>query len=255
MKNNQKQDYSKAINEIARFIRDADSIIIAAGAGMGLETQNIASPKAFIENSVRAWSFYGQRLNMYNQTVPHLGFQLLKKWAMRKPNGYAVFTSNIDGQFEKAGFDADHVTECLGRISWLQCITPCTDDIWPATDFSILENYATKTELPKCPHCGALARPNVLLSNDTTWVNKRTQLQEDFLVELLERMKSPVIIEIGAGIGPVRHFSHEMRCEKPSSPFIRINPHSSQTGSGAHCVGLPMGALDALTAIDALNLI
>jgi NAD-dependent SIR2 family protein deacetylase len=102
--------------------------------------------------------------------VPHLGFRLLKKWAMSKPNGYAVFTSNIDGQFQKAGFAADHVTECQGRISWLQCITPCTHDIWPAKDFVISQNYASQTELPKCPQCGALARPNVLLSNDTTWV-------------------------------------------------------------------------------------
>jgi NAD-dependent SIR2 family protein deacetylase len=270
---------SKQVQTAAQLIKDADSIVIAAGAGMGVDSglpdfrgdkgfwraypalgnagvgfKDIANPQAFIENPIRAWNFYGHRLKLYNRTAPHLGFQLLHKWCKRKPNGYAVYTSNVDDQFQKSGFSVEHVTECHGRISWFQCTIPCTEDVWPATDFFISQNYESAEVLPKCPECGALARPNVLMFNDTAWVNVSTQLQEDFLVDLIERMQCPVVIEIGAGQGGVRDFSLIMRSEKFAS-FIRINPYAHQAGTGVDCVGLPMGALDALTAIDELNLI
>ena len=44
--------------------------------------------------------------------VPHDGFASLRKWAARTHLGAFVFTSNVDGQFQKAGFDANAVHEC-----------------------------------------------------------------------------------------------------------------------------------------------
>ena len=43
--------------------------------------------------------------------VPHEGFASLRKWAARTHLGAFVFTSNVDGQFQKAGFDANSVHE------------------------------------------------------------------------------------------------------------------------------------------------
>lgn len=59
------------------------------------------------------------RLNLYRRTVPHEGLHILNRWADRKPLGAFVFTSNVDGQFQKAGFGHDGVAEIHGSINIL----------------------------------------------------------------------------------------------------------------------------------------
>lgn len=88
----------------AQALREADGLLIAAGAGMGVDSglpdfrgkegfwraypalgkykidfQSIASPEAFQRMPHRAWGFYGHRLNLYRDTVPHDGFRLLRE--------------------------------------------------------------------------------------------------------------------------------------------------------------------------------
>jgi len=41
-----------------------------------------------------------------------------------------VITSNVDGHFQKAGFDDERIYEIHGSINYLQCIYPCSRDIW-----------------------------------------------------------------------------------------------------------------------------
>lgn len=48
--------------------------------------------------------------------------------------GCRVFTSNADGQFQRAGFD--RVAECHGQIDHLQCMEPCCLAIWAAEGFA-----------------------------------------------------------------------------------------------------------------------
>jgi hypothetical protein len=48
------------------------------------------------------------------------------------PQGAFVFTSKVDGQFQRAGFHDEQLVECHGSIHHLQCSRPCSEDIWPA---------------------------------------------------------------------------------------------------------------------------
>jgi NAD-dependent SIR2 family protein deacetylase len=101
----------------------------------GLDFYSIASPASFRSEPELAWGFYGHRLALYRRTVPHAGFALLKSWGERRLQGYTAFTSNVDGQFQKAGLAAESVHECHGSIHHLQCLQPCCAHIWPADDF------------------------------------------------------------------------------------------------------------------------
>jgi NAD-dependent SIR2 family protein deacetylase len=189
----------------AELIAGADTLIIAAGAGMGVDSglpdfrgndgfwraypalrqaqlafTSIASPAAFRERPERAWGFYGHRLALYRKTVPNPGFAMLKRWGERMPNGVGIFTSNVDGQFQKAGFGADSIEECHGSIHHLQCMGPCTEAIWGADGLlpEVDEVQCTLTSaLPACPHCGGLARPNILMFGDGEWIADRTEAQ------------------------------------------------------------------------------
>lgn len=266
-----------ALERAAALIEAADALIIAAGAGMGvdsglpdfrgeegfwnaypalgraqIEFYDIASPAAFHATPERAWGFYGHRLELYRATSPHLGFSLLQAWGERMPQGYSVFTSNVDGQFQKAGFDPGRIHECHGSIHYLQCLRPCSDEIWSADTF--LPDVDTpacrlRNQAPACPHCGELARPNVLMFGDYGWSDRRARAQAAWQDAWLSEVRRPVIIELGAGtaIPSVRLFSQRVihQCD---GHLIRINPREPQVPT-SYDVGLVMGALAGLQAI------
>ena len=260
------------------LIDAADALIVAAGAGMGVDSglpdfrgnegfwkaypalarakmdfTRIANPAAFHHHPELAWGFYGHRLNLYRQTIPHAGFQLLRRWGQTKPMGIAVFTSNVDGQFQKAGFTDSPINECHGSIHRLQCLEPCSDDIWPADDFSPLideDRCLLINEPPHCPKCGGLARPNILMFGDWGWLSDRSVRQEKSLDNWLWEASKPVVIEMGAGtsIPSVRHFSQRV-LHQFKGRLIRINPRESAVPSSNE-VGLATGALSGLSQLE-----
>ena len=249
----------------AQVINEADSLIITAGAGMGVDSglpdfrgnegfwqaypalalakiqfQDIASPSAFRSHPHRAWGFYGHRLNLYRKTIPHEGFAILKRIGDSMPEGMFVFTSNVDGHFQKAGFSTKQVHECHGSIHHLQCLDGCMSDIWPADDFHPdvdEENCRLTSELPRCPYCGEIAHPNILMFGDGGWLEYRAELQEANLKAWLRKVQRPVIIEIGAGqsIPTVRRFG-----ENQNGFLIRINPTDPDL-NGLERMGFRMG--------------
>lgn len=262
----------------AALIAQADGLLVAAGAGMGVDSglpdfrgaqgfwhaypalarahidfYAIASPAAFRPRPKQAWGFYGQRLALYRSTLPHAGFGLLRRWGDALPHGCAVFTSNVDGHFQRAGFDDALVRECHGSIHHLQCLAPCSEQIWSAEGF-MPDVDATRCELrnalPACPRCGGLARPNILMFGDGDWLEQRDATQSAALARWLAGVRRLVLIEIGAGtdVPSVRHFSQAM-LRAGDARLIRINPRASAVPGPQH-VALPMGALEALVAID-----
>ena len=169
--------------------------------------------------------------------------------------GYGVFTSNVDGQFQRAGFDPQRIYECHGSIHHLQCLKPCGPDIWSADEYTPqVDTIACRLRnaAPICPHCGGMARPNILMFGDWGWNEQRAQAQETRLHALLQKARQPLVIELGAGtaIPSVRHFG-QLVIQKYNGRMIRINPREPQVASPRD-VGLAMGSLAALTAIDAL---
>lgn len=270
-----------AIEQACALLAQADALIITAGAGIGVDSglpdfrgntgfwkaypalaslgigfMDIASPAAFHADAHRAWGFYGHRLALYRETVPHAGFALLRAWGEQMEHGYFVFTSNVDGQFQRAGFDPDRIDECHGSIHHLQCLNRCCDAIWEADALVPEIDHALgrwQGPLPRCPHCGALARPNILMFDDWDWIGTRRDAQAKRRQQWLEKARRPVVIEVGAGldIATVRHFSHRMVREHGAS-LIRINPRDSGIGNLAG-VGLAGGSLAVLQAMQAIR--
>lgn len=244
------------IEHIQRLFIHADSLIISAGAGMGVDSglpdfrgnqgmwqaypelgkqridfTEIANPAAFRHHPRLAWGFYGHRLDLYRQTLPHQGFHLLRQLAEILELPYFVFTSNVDGQFQKAGFDPKQIYECHGSIHHLQCLAACKQDIWSADDLTPeidQQDCQWLAQLPLCPSCGNLARPNILMFDDYAWLSQRQKQQKQRLDAFLQIHHQPLVIEIGAGtaIPTVRYFSEQF-----APNLIRINPRESELPS------------------------
>ena len=264
----------------AAAVHAAEAILITAGAGMGVDSglpdfrgaqgfwraypalaelglsfEEMANPAWFRENPHLAWAFYGHRLNLYRQTVPHPGFRELLEISQAREHGGFVFTSNVDGQFQRAGFAGDRIVECHGSIHHLQCVACCSDDIWDAEGEPVeLEEgaFRARDPLPKCRHCPSLARPNILMFSDASWLRHRAEAQEERLAAWLDRLAKSaaklVVIELGAGnaIPTVRYTSQQI-ARRTGGTLIRINPREPEVPKGQ--IGLPFGAAEGIRRI------
>src|SRR5262245_19940815 len=255
------------ISAAAEAIRTAEALLIGAGAGMGVDSGlpdfrgnegfwraypplkrlglsfvKLANPYWFHHDPEQAWGFYGHRRNLYRQTEPHYGFVILRRWAERMPAGWFVFTSNVDGHFQRAGFDAQRIVECHGSREFLQCMRYCTRAIWPAPTESVVidDAFRAAPPLPHCPDCGGLARPNVLMFGDGEWLASRTEAQLAGYSTWRKAIRGGRlgVIEIGAGthVPTIR-----IECEEAGDTLIRINPREPDVPAGG--IALPLGAL------------
>lgn len=265
--------FMNEIKQAADLIRDCDGMLITAGAGMGVDSglpdfrgsegfwnaypalgrsridfTEIANPQAFRTDPKMAWGFYGHRLRLYRSTQPHPGFKVLLEFAQTKPFGAFVYTSNVDGQFQRAGFTEERVHECHGSIHYLQCSDRACGEVWSAKDFFPEVDFASCqiiSRKPRCPACQKLARPNILMFGDSHWIPDRYDLQYQALAEWLRKPSKLVVIELGAGLAipTVRYFG-----EYQGVPLIRINVRDFE-GDHSNIISLPLGASEALMLI------
>ncbi len=266
--------FTQKIMRACDLIREADGLVIAAGAGMGVDSglpdfrgeegfwraypalrvmgidfQTIASPRTFEHDPRLAWGFYGHRLNLYRQKKPHAGFDILRALGAELKQGCTVFTSNVDGHFQRAGFESSPLQECHGSIHHMQCLNGCCDGIWPAVAFEPevdLNTCRLLNELPQCPNCAGLARPNILMFNDPSWLSSRSADQRERQRTWLRSVRKPVVIELGAGttVPSVRMFTRYVTTQL-GGRLIRINPREAIVESAQH-VSLTVGALAGL---------
>jgi len=200
-----------------------------------------------------AWGFYGHRLKLYRATTPHIGFEQLLDIGNSMSYGYFVYTSNVDGHFQKAGFDPDRIVECHGSIHYLQCTClECVDvGIWSADDYhpQFQKNDCTLvTNLPKCPDCDEVSRPNILMFSDFFgWNDERLFVQNKRYEDWMNRVSNPVIIECGAGttVPTIRKLG-----EKLSAPLIRINTAEAMSEK-TKSVCIQASAKNAIAALRA----
>ncbi|GGP35693.1 SIR2 family NAD-dependent protein deacylase [Saccharothrix coeruleofusca] len=258
------------IERAAELVAGAGAVLVCAGAGMGVDSglpdfrgaegfwrayppyarlglrfEELADPVHFADDPELAWGFYGHRLALYRATTPHEGFAVLRRWGAR------VFTSNVDGQFQRAGFE--HVAEVHGSIHHLQCVEPCTDDVWSADGVEVAvdpETMRAVGPLPSCRNCGGLARPNILMFGDWAWVAGRSQARLDELTAWRRARRDLVVIEIGAGVAVPTVRRQAELASAAGGALIRINPREPEVRHGRG-VALRMGAREALNAIDA----
>ncbi len=279
----------KEIRRAADAIRRATAMVVTAGAGIGVDSglpdfrgpeglwraypplkdkglrlEEMSTPHWFHSDPTFAWGFFAHRYNMYSTTKPHEGFGILLDWCKKMQHGYFVFTSNVDGHFQRAGFPEEKVEECHGSINFMQS---CDSDkypteIWPVpegTSYDVdADTLRLTSPLPKGPPGinDTLARPNILMFGDWSWISDRNEAQserfEAFLTSLRnEKHVSLVVVEIGAGlyVPTVRMRSEALTRSRGRGTLVRINPRDHEIRREDTDVALPIGGLQALKSI------
>lgn len=219
---------------------------------LGISFIDAANPEHFSRDPAFGWGFYGHRTNLYRETIPHAGFSLLRSWIDLLSLDHFIVTSNVDGQFQKAGFDEEHILEVHGSIHHLQCTTPCSLNIWDNKEIIPVDSHTMRARsIPRCPRCRAVARPNILMFGDYSWISGRTDKQEGRFESFMDSVseKPLAIVELGAGTAiPTIRSLGERLGRKHNTIVIRINPREPHI-SPPH-FAFASGALDGLSTIN-----
>ncbi len=277
--NNKKPSYIDKVTLAKQAIENAEAILITAGAGMGVDSglpdfrgneglwtayppikelgydfKQMESSSLFRTNPNLAWGFYGHRMNLYKNTEPNIGFSILKDLVESKNNNYFIFTSNVDGHFQKAGFSENKIYEIHGSINYLQCIDDCSGRLVENSlgninvDMDTLETDMT----PVCRKCNKIIMPNILMFGDGVFNESIVSEQNDRFKKWLETTKGlrTVIIEIGAGrtIPTIRNFNDSYSKKNDNVKLIRINPNEYEVWNDKD-IGIKAKGLDIIKKI------
>eukprot|EP00405_Crypthecodinium_cohnii_P036361 CAMPEP_0206541660 /NCGR_PEP_ID=MMETSP0325_2-20121206/9738_1 /ASSEMBLY_ACC=CAM_ASM_000347 /TAXON_ID=2866 /ORGANISM="Crypthecodinium cohnii, Strain Seligo" /LENGTH=301 /DNA_ID=CAMNT_0054039627 /DNA_START=185 /DNA_END=1090 /DNA_ORIENTATION=- len=261
--------------QAAEALKKASGLLVTAGAGIGVDSglpdfrgteglwkeypplkhlhldfADMANPDWFRRDPCFAWGFYGHRMMLYRRTVPHEGFSIMRRWGEGMTNKYFVFTSNVDGQFQKAGYAEDRIIECHGSIHFLQTLDGYDGEIHPADDITFGEIDPATLRVPEeeIPQVrGRPARPNILMFGDMYWEGSRTGAQQRRFMKWVQSMKKSdsnlVVVELGAGeaVPTVRRTSEAM-VRQLGGTLLRINPRDSHVPHGVNGLSLACGS-------------
>lgn len=264
------------LETIKTWLENANALIINTGAGMGVDSGladyrgnggqwgqvesdteksifEVVNPQAFTDNPAYSWKLFGQRIKEYAETKPHNGFTILKNWIHTYNLEYFCLTSNIDSHFQKSGFSEENIRELHGTLAYFQSSRPdLTREIWKneLSGDEIIAN-AEKDIFPTCPISKVMARPNVYMFRDDTYIDTRSKEQDKRFQKFLDKNKEKNILVFEIGSGPhvqtIRAKTRMLRTEY-GAKIIRINP--KDYNMKLPNIGVAKGALEALTEID-----
>ncbi len=191
------------IEEAARRLSQSDRLVVLTGAGVSKESgvptfrdamdglwarfdpQQLATPQAFQANPKLVWDWYQYRRELVGRARPNAGHYALAQLEDLLPQ-VVIITQNVDG-FHQAAGSTDVIT-LHGDINRNKCFDSCQGDP-TLIDLSDL-TWERESGPPRCPHCGAYVRPDVV------WFNERLPLDALNRAEALTD-KADVMLVIG----------------------------------------------------------
>ncbi len=222
------RDYSAEIDHLKKEIQTADAIVIGAGAGLSTAAgftysgerlrkyfadfvekygfQDMYSGGFYpFETSEEMWAYWSRYIyiNRYmdvdNGTYKRL-FELVKD------KDYFVLTTNVDHQFQKAGFDKHRLFYTQGDYGLWQCSEPCHQKTYDNEEtvramFETQKDMRVPSELvPHCPVCGKPMSMN-LRADDTFVEDEGWHRAAERYDEFLRRHEGQHILFLELGVG------------------------------------------------------
>lgn len=246
---------NKILNNIKELIDKADCILIGAGAGLsssaGLEYigdnfkenykdfidkynfQDLYSATFYPFNlQEEKWAFWARliKLNRFNKEPLKLYSDI---YNLVKDKEYFVITTNVDGQFEKAGFNKEKIFEVQGDYAYLQCESACHNKLYYNEE--LVEKWIANTKdckipsnlVMKCPVCNENMEMNLrkdgFFVQDENWY-KQDEKYGKFLDA--NKDKNVVLLEFGVGFntpGIIRFPFEQMTLQNKNWTLIRFN--------------------------------
>ena len=222
------KNFSDKTTLLAKKISSADAVIIGAGAGLSTSAGFTYSGERFskyfsdfkekygftnmyyggfypyktLEEYWAYWSRYIY-INRYTDAPKTVYTDLL---SIVKDKDYFVITTNVDHQFQKAGFDKKRLFYTQGDYGLFQCSKPCCNKTYDNESLvkKMIErqkDMKIPTELiPKCPVCGAPMTMN-LRADDTFVQDEGWYAASGRYSDFLRRHKNLNVLYLELGVG------------------------------------------------------
>ena len=245
----------KQVAQLSRALDACDCVIVGAGAGLsasagfdydGARFSQWCKPwqdaydvhdfysAGFYPFPTREefWGYWSAMIlaNRYECGVGQVYRDLLE---LVRDRDYFVLTTNVDHQFQRAGFDKQRLFYTQGDYGLFQCSKPCCQETFDneAAVRAMHEatvGTATATELiPRCPHCGAEMTTNLRCDDsfveDAGW-HRASDRYNDFL-RRHQGMKV-LFLELGVGFntpGIIKYPFLQMTCDDPAATYACVN--------------------------------
>ncbi|MFR2341971.1 MAG: SIR2 family NAD-dependent protein deacylase [Ruminococcus sp.] len=222
------KDHSVEIDRLKNEIETADAIVIGAGAGLSTAAGFTYSGERFekyfsdfiekyqfrdmysggfypFESLEEHWAYWSRYIYInHYMDVDNGTYKGLFK--LVKDKDYFVLTTNVDHQFQKAGFDKHRLFYTQGDYGLFQCSQPCCQETYDNEAciqdmLKTQKNMRIPTELiPHCPKCGKPMTMN-LRADDTFVQDKGWYRAAERYEEFLRRHKNLHILFLELGVG------------------------------------------------------
>lgn len=220
--------YSEQIDRLKNEIENANAIVVGAGAGMSTSAgftydgerferyfadfrekygfTDMYSGGFYPYNSLEEyWAWWSKHIYINRYDI-EVGAPYADLLGLVQDKDYFVLTTNVDHQFQKAGFDKKRLFYTQGDYGLWQCSKAChnmTYDNEEAVRQMVAEQKGLKIPselIPKCPVCGAPMTMNLRCDNsfvqDDGWYAAANRY-EDFI----RRHKGMHILFLELGVG------------------------------------------------------
>ena len=246
----------KTLNDIKKLIEQADCILIGAGAGLstsaGIDYAGDEFKKEFapfikkygftdlytasfyeFETEEEKWAYFAKHIKFAD--TGRKATPLYKNiYELVKNKSYFVITTNVDDQFEKAGFEKNKIFATQGSYSKLQCSEACHNKLYDDTE--LVNRMIEKTDcnlkiptnlVPICPVCKERMEVNLrkdaYFVQDENWY-KQSKAYEDFVNNAKD--KKVILLELGVGFNTpiiIRFPFEQMTMQNKNWNLVRIN--------------------------------
>lgn len=222
------EDYNTQINKLKEALNTADAILIGAGAGMSTSAGLTYSGERFYKHfsdfaekygitdmysggfypfpsDEVFWAWWSRHI-YFNRYGVKAGKPYTDLYKLVRDKNYFVLTTNVDHQFQLAGFDKKRLFYTQGDYGLFQCSVPCHNKTYDNEDVvtdmvARQEDMKIPSELiPKCPMCGKNMTINLRCDDkfveDEGW-HKANERYEKFLKKYKD--KKILLLELGVG--------------------------------------------------------
>ncbi|MCM1270954.1 MAG: Sir2 silent information regulator family NAD-dependent deacetylase [Ruminococcus flavefaciens] len=247
--------YWDSIEQLKHKIKTVDAVVIGAGAGLSTAAGFTYSGERFqkyfsdfiekyhfkgmysggfypFETLEEHWAYWSRYIDINRyMDAPNDTYKRLLDFV--KDKDYFVLTTNVDHQFQKAGFDKKRLFYTQGDYGLFQCAEPCHNATYDNEEVirrmvTEQKNMRIPSELiPKCPECGKPMTMN--LRCDDTFVQdegwyKASERYSDFLRR--HKNADVLFLELGVGFntpGIIKYPFWGMTAKNPNAVYACVN--------------------------------
>lgn len=164
---------AQQIDELVDAFAKARRMFVFTGAGASKESglptfreidgewrrydpMTFATLEGFLSEPVQVWNMYRMRQRQISEAQPNPAHIVIAQMEKRYPH-FLVTTQNVDDLHERAG--SRKLVKIHGDCWGMRCLS--CDEVFDTRDFDFPDEF-TADNLPDCPKCDVLCRPNIV---------------------------------------------------------------------------------------------